>query len=43
MGRVNEDIVGEKDNDQIVDEQAIRHLFYSRFLLRHEKPCDVGR
>ena len=29
IGRVDEDAGGEKDEDQKVDEQAIRHLFES--------------
>ena len=43
MGRVDEDIVWEKGDGRIVDKQAVRHLFCFSFILRHEKPLDVGR
>ena len=38
-----EDIDGEKDGGQIVNEQAVRQLFSSWFVLSHVKPLGVGK
>ena len=43
MGRDDEDTDGEKNGDQIVDDQTVCHLFDSRFLSSHEKPFSVGK
>ena len=38
-----EDTDGEKDGGQIVNEQAVRQLFSSWFVLSHVKPLGVGK
>ena len=43
MCRASEDTDGGKDDQQIIDEQAIRHLFGSWFVSSHEKPFGVGK
>ena len=40
MGRDGEDTDGE-DGYRIIDEQAVRHLFGSFFVLSHEEPFGV--
>ena len=43
MCRASEDTDGGKDDQQIIDEQAVRHLFGSWFVSSHEKPFGVGK
>ena len=43
MGRADEDFARQKGGCQVVEEQAVRHLFYCWFVLHPEKPFDVGR
>ena len=41
MGRVDKDILWEKGDARIVEEQAERHLFCCWFILHHKKHFDV--